>query len=553
MAAKRISMRKIKDILRLHGAGLSIRKIAAALNVSRSVVTTTLERARAAQIRWPLPEDIDEASLHKVLYGTSAAVKNVDRPIPDWSQVHRELKRKGVTLQLLWQEYKAIHPDGYQYSWFCDLYRAWRGKLDVVMRQSHKAGEKLFVDYAGQTVAVIDPRTGEVRQAQLFVAVLGASNYSYAEATWSQTLPDWIASHERAFRFFGGVPEIVVPDNLKSGISKAHRYEPDVNPTYQDMATHYNVAVIPARAARPRDKAKVEVGVQIVQRWILARLRNHTFFSLVALNAAIAEHLEALNAKPFQKLPGSRKSTFESLERPALNPLPATAYVYAQWKKARVNIDYHIEVEGHYYSVPYQFVHEQVEVRITEFTIECFLKGKRVASHGRSLRRGRHTTVKAHMPPAHRHFADWTPERLADWAAKTGPATAELVQQIIASRAHPQQGYRTCLGILRLGDAHGKDRLEAAAVRALAVKAVNYRSMVSILKNGLDKQPLPDTDEALAPIGHANIRGASYYAFNQHPPENAYANESNPRQTRTTTIHRNGSGITPADGRSTDR
>ncbi len=498
MAAKRISMRKIKDILRLHAAGLSGRKIAVALGVSRSVVATTLKRA--ADTEGPPDES--------ALYGDVR--KMPDRPIPDWSDLHRDLKRKGVTLQLLWEEYKANHPDGYQYSWFCERYRQWRSKLDVVMRQDHKAGEKLFVDYAGQTMPVIDPETGEVRPTQIFVAVLGASNYTYVEATWTQSLKDWIGAHARAFTFFGGAPEIVVPDNLKSGVTKAHRYEPDINPTYQDLATHYGIAVIPARAAKPRDKAKAESGVQVAQRWILARLRNQQFFSLHELNAAIELMLKQYNERPFQKLEGSRRSMFELIDQPALKALPANAYVYAQWKKARVHMDYHVEIESHYYSVPHQHVRQQVDVRISEFTVECFIRGVRIASHQRNLRKGRHTTLKAHMPPKHRHYADWTEDRLVAWAAKSGPFTKTLIKQVITSRAHPEQGYRSCLGILRLGDAHGKDRLEAAAERALFIGATSYRSMVSILKNGLDRKPL-DTNNNAKTTRHSNIRGASYY------------------------------------------
>ena len=509
MAKKRVSMRKISEILRLHQAGLSGRQITASLGVSRTAVSNTLKRAEAAGITWPLPEGLDEPALQERLY-RSARYRSIERPIPAWNQVHKDLKRKGVTLALLWEEYKAIHPDGYQYSRFCDLYRAWRLKLDVTMRLDHKAGEKLFVDYAGQTMEVIDPETGEVRSAQIFVAVLGASNYTYVEATWSQSLQDWTGSHSRAFAFFGGVPEIVVPDNLKSAVSKAHLYEPDLNPTYQDLAAHYGFAVIPARVRKPRDKAKVESGVQVAERWILARLRDHRFFSLHELNAAIAEQLTAYNKRPFQKLEGSRYSTFLELDQGALNPLPPNRYVFAYWKKARVHMDYHVEVEGHYYSVPYKYVREQLEVRIGELTIECFFKGKRIASHGRNLRRGRHSTIREHMPSGHRHYADWTPERLAAWAAKTGPNTRMLIEQVIASRERPQYGYRTCLGILRLGEAYGADRLEAAAARALAVGALSYRSMASILKKGLDRNVV-GTDSFEEPTRHENLRGARYW------------------------------------------
>lgn len=379
------------------------------------------------------------------------------------------------------------------------------------MRQNHRAGEKLFVDYAGQTVPIIDRNTGEIREAQVFVAVLGASNYTYAEATWSQTLPDWIGSHVRAFGFLGGVPELVVPDNLKSGVSKAHRYEPDTNPTYQDMASHYGVAVLPARVRKPKDKAKVEGGVLILERWVLAALRNRQFFSLAELNTTISELLVKLNERPFRKLPGCRREHFKQLDRPALQPLPAEPYVYAEWKKARVHIDYHVAVDGHYYSVPYALIKKQVEVRITRNTIECFHKGHRVASHRRSHHKGSHTTVEAHMPEAHRQAGEWSPERLARWAAQTGPATEKLIRTVLGSRKHPQQAYRSCLGILRLGKAYSDERLEAACRRALTLGSCRYKSIESILKHRLDEQPVEEQQELPLPDGHDNIRGPAYY------------------------------------------
>ena len=379
------------------------------------------------------------------------------------------------------------------------------------MRQEHRAGEKLFVDYAGHTAEIVDQRTGEIRQAQIFVAVLGASSYTYAEATWSQSLPDWTGSHVRAFAFFGGVPQLVVPDNLRSGVNKAHRYEPDLNPTYQDLAGHYGTAVLPARVRRPRDKAKAEAGVQLVERWILAALRNRTFFSLRELNAEIARLLERLNARPFKKLPGSRRELFEQLERPALHPLPAQPYQFAEWEKVRVNIDYHVEVAGHYYSVPDALVKRQLEARITEHTVECFYKGQRVASHVRSQLKGRHTTVAEHMPEAHRQYAQWTPERILRWAEKTGPATAAVIQGILERRAHPQQGFRSALGILRLGKGFGHERLEAACRRALHIGSFSYKSIESILRQGLDRQALSGHTERELSIDHANIRGAHYY------------------------------------------
>ena len=367
-------MRKIREVLRLyHTAGMSIRAIARSLKASPSTVGDYIRRAEAARMSWPLDESLDDAQLERRLFPVPVSSR-VPRPLPDWSELHHELRGKGVTLALLWQEYKAVHPEGLQYSRFCEQYRAWASTLDVVMRQEHRAGEKMFVDYAGQTVAVVDPHTGEIREAQLFVAVLGASNYTFAEATWTQALPDWIASHVRAFEFYGGCAELVIPDNHRPAVSRAHRYEPDTNPTYHDLARHYGVAVLPTRARKPRDKAKVEVGVQVVERWILAALRNRTFFSLGEFNAAIARLLERLNSRPFRKLPGSRRSMFEQLDRPALRPLPPERYVFAEWKKARANIDYHVEVGGHYYSVPHALTRRQLDVRLTAATVECIYR-----------------------------------------------------------------------------------------------------------------------------------------------------------------------------------
>jgi len=512
MPAERLSMRKTHEILRLRfGHGLSRREISRSTSVSRSTVADYLLRASAAGLSWPLPEGMDEAALERLLFPSATGSPRQARPVPDWPEVQQELRRKGVTLALLWQEYKEKHPDGYQYSWFCKQYEQWRGRIDLVMRQEHLAGEKLFVDYAGMTMGIVDPETGEVKESQVFVAALGASNYTYCEATWSQGLPDWIGSHVRTFAFLGGVPVALVPDNLKSGVKRASAYDPELNPTYQDLATHYGVAVLPARVREPRDKAKVETAVQIVERQILARLRNHTFFSLHELNRELRRLLAELNAKPFQKLPGCRQSMFESIDRPALAPLPSTPYQFAEWKKATVHIDYHVEVGGHYYSVPYQLVKKQLDVRITATIIECFHKGNRVASHRRSMLKGRHTTVREHMPPRHRKYADWTPERFLRWAAKVGPHTAGLAEKILATRAHPQQAYRTLLGIMRLGGSYSEQRLEAACARALAIDAASFRSVESILKNGLDSKPLPDKDVQSLPLVHDNIRGAQYY------------------------------------------
>ena len=512
MPAERLTMRKIREIFRLKfDRELSNRQIAKSCAIGRTTVAEYLLRFKQAGLSWPLPAHIDDNQLEQRLYPRMPAISADQRPIVDWSYIHGQLRHKSVTLMLLWQEYKEQHPLGYQYSQFCNLYRQWARKIDPVMRQQHRAGEKMFVDYAGQTVAVYDLGTGQMREAQIFVAVLGASNYTFAEATWTQSLPDWIGSHSRAFAFFGGVAQIVVPDNLKSGVSKACFYEPDINPTYLDMANYYDTVVIPARARKAKDKAKVEVAVQIVERWILARLRNRQFFSLRQLNETIGQLLIELNNRAFQKLPGCRKQLFESLDKPALKALPLQPYTYAEWKVAAVNIDYHIEVDRHYYSVPHTLIGKKLDVRISANSIECFYKSKPVASHVRSNLKGRHTTLKQHMPKSHQQWAQWTPQRFMRWAAKIGPATAQLIELILKSRKHPQQGFRSCLGILRLAKSYDNQRLEAACNRALTIGGTSYKSVASILKYNLDQKPLPQQSPSETVIDHKNIRGAHYY------------------------------------------
>jgi transposase len=496
--------------------GLSQRQVAGCCGIGKTTVVDCIARAQRNGLDWSTAAALSDEELERRLYPPAEKVPAAERPAVDWAAVHTELKRKGVTLHLLWEEYRQREPRGYRYSRYCQLYAQWRQRADLSMRQVHRAGEKLFVDYCGTTVPVTDALSGEVRAAQIFVAVWGASNYTYAEATWSQGLADWIGSHVRAFEFAGGLTEVVVPDNLKSGVSRPCRYEPELNPTYQDLAMHYGVAVLPARVRRPRDKAKVEVGVQVVERWILARLRHRSFFSLSELNEAIGELLGQLNERPFHKLPGSRRSLFESLERPALRALPAQRFTYAEWKKARVHVDYHVEVDGHYYSVPYQLVSQELDVRLTSRTVECFTKSKRVASHLRSFRRAAHTTQAEHMPRPHREYAQWTPERLIAWAQKAGPSVAGVIETVMATRVHPQHGFRSCLGILRLGERYGGERLEAACQRALEVGAASYRSVSSILKTGLDQQP-PAEPAPARPLAHENLRGASYYQPEDRP------------------------------------
>lgn len=512
MPREHLSMRKIKEILRLKWESkLGDRQVANSCGVSRSTVSDYVCRARAAGLSWPLAEELDEDALTALLFPQTPSAASRP-PLPDWAQVHRELKRKGVTRWLLWSEYKDQYPDGLQYSRFCQRYRDWCATQSAVMRQDHKAGEKLFVDYAGMTVEVIDPRTGEVREASIFVATLGASNYTYAEATWSQTLPDWLGSHVRALAYLGGSPEVVVPDNLKTGITHACFYEPDLNPSYWDLARHYRLAVIPARVKRPRDKAKVEVHVQIVEREILAPLRHRTFFGLGELNALIHDGVERLNRRPLQKQKSSRRQLFEQLDQPALRPLPNEPYRFAEWKRAKVHLDYHIELTGHYYSVPHALIGQTVDIRFNAHTVEIFRKAKRVASHRRSLQRGGHTTVTEHMPKAHQRAGNLTPKRLLGWAQDIGPETEVWVQVVLKRRPHPEQGFRTCLGALKLAKRYGNDRLNAACKRALRVHAFSYRSLDSMLKHQLDQQPLPeDKPSALALPEHTNVRGPDYF------------------------------------------
>lgn len=505
-------MRKIREVLRLSfGEGLSRRAVAAASGVPVMTVSGYVRRATLAGLSWPLPDDLGDEALEAALFPPTAP-SSVARPQPDFNYVHAELKKKAVTLMLLWVEYREEHPDGYAYSQFCQGYRDWRRSVDVVMRQSHKAGEKLFVDFPGMTIPIHDPRTGEVAtHAELFVAVLGASSYLYAEAFPSQELIWWVTAHVHAFEFLGGCPQICVPDNLKSAVTRSHRYEPEINRTFAEMASHYSVAIIPARPYKPRDKAKAEAGVLLAERWIIARSRHYRFYSLAEANAVIASLVEVINNRRFKKIDGSRASLFAEIDKPALKALPAHRYSYGEWAKRTVNIDYHLDVDGHYYSVPYRLVHQALWTRTSATTVEVFHNSKRVAVHVRSHHRYGHTTDPAHMPESHRRHAEWTPSRIIAWARRTGPATAALVEGVLARRAHPEQGFRSALGIIRLGSRYGEARVEAAAERALHLNSFSYRSVESILKNGLDRQPLPQARVTRPHPRHRNLRGATYY------------------------------------------
>lgn len=512
MSRKRAPMRRIKEVLRLsHFGGLGERDIATATNQKKSTVHDYKIRAELAGLIWDEAVGLDDAEIERRLF-PPATPGSETKAVPDWGEINRELRRKGVTLQLLWEEYKDVHPTGYGYSRFCELYQRAEPRMDLSMRQIHKAGEKLFVDYSGQTIEIIDRQTGECQTAQIFVAVWGASNYTFAEATRTQQLPDWIGSHVRAFRYFGGVPELLIPDNLRSGVSKAWFYDPEINPTYQGLASHYGVAVLPTRVAHPKDKAKVEVGVQVVQRWILARLRNRQFFSLAEANEAIAELLERLNTRAFRKLPGNRRSLFERLDQPVLRPLPVTPYEFDEWKRGSVGFDYHIDWDDHHYSVPFQLVKQTVDIRITATVVEVFQGGKRVAVHPRSRVKFGYSTLPEHMPPAHRKWLEWTPQRIINWAAKAGQNVAALVERLMSSRPHPEQGFRSAIGIIGLGKKVGDFRLDAACRRAIAIGGETYRCVARILEHGQDRLPLPGATPTSPVLTHSNLRGGTYFA-----------------------------------------
>ena len=514
MPKPRLSMRKIKEILRLkHQAGLSHRQIGRSCGISHATVATYLERAEKAGLSWPLPDELDEDQLQVLLFGPAAGGGTPRRPLPDLGQVHAQLKRKGVTLQLLWEEYRAAHPQGYSYTQFCAYYRRWKKGLDVPLRQTYRAGEKTFVDWGGQTIGWMDSTTGQPQEAFLFIAVLGASNYTFAEAFINQQLFNWIEAHIHAFEFFGGVSQVLIPDNVRTGVSQPCYYEPQVHPTYEEMATHYATVVLPTRPYAPRDKAKVESAVQHAQRRILAAMRDQTFFGIGQINAAIQPLLDQLNARPFQKMHGSRLELFETLEKAALTPLPPARYQVGQWKKAKANIDYHIQVDWHFYSVPYTLAQYEVEVRLAARTVEIFHKGRRVALHPRSGQRGKFTTDPAHRPKAHQKHLDWTPSRLISWAQTTGPYCAQVVAAILESKPHPEQGYRACLGLMRLARDYGTARMEAACHRALILDSCTYKSIASMLKTKMDQQPLAEKTASTPPkiSTHANLRGAPYY------------------------------------------
>jgi len=504
-------MRQIQEILRLkHQNQLSVRDIARSCCLPASTVGDYLKRAEEASLTWPLPAELTQEQLIEQLFGKEPEPASMTEPsMPDWAYIHKELRRKGVTLQLLWKEYRQSYPEGYGYSRFCELYKDWADTIDPVLRQVHQPGEKMFVDWAGQTVPLYHS-DGTQSEAYLFVAVLGASNKTYVEAFANQQLAAWIAAHCHAYDFFQGVAKVTVPDNTKTAVIKACRYEPILHRSYQEMARHFGTVVLPSRPKKPRDKAKVETGVQIAQRHILAVIRDQRFFSLSELNQAIKPLLAQLNDKPFQKLEGSRNSWFEAQEKPHLLPLPSAPFELATWSKAKVNIDYHVVVDGHFYSAPYTLIHQQLDVRLTDKTVELFKSGQRVAAHLRSYKSGAATTLAEHRPKSHQKHLEWTPSRMIQWAATIGPECAKAVEKILQDRPHPEMGYRSCLGLIRLNEAVGTSRLEAACRRALHFGTCSYNSILSILKNQLECQPLEPESPLPSPT-HTNLRGGAYY------------------------------------------
>ena len=506
-------MRKIRDVLRMKlEAGMSERAISRSLSLSNGAVNGYLKRARAAALGWPLPGDLDDAALEQLLFPPAPTVEGPARPIPNWPSVEKELRRRGVVLALLWEEYRAIHPDGFGYSWFCERYAAFKKRMRPTMRQTYVAGEKVFVDFAGDTIDIVDPVTGEVRPMKIFVAVMGASNHVFVEARSSETIADWIGAHVDLFAFLGGVPKFIVCDNLKAAVTNPDRYEPGLNRSYLELADHYGATILPARPYKPRDKAKAEQSVLLVERWVLARLRDSRFFSLAALNAAIGELVRDINARPMKGFNASRAELFATLDKPVLKSLPDAPYAFAVWKRCRVAPDYHVEIDGHWYSAPFRLIRELVDVRVADKTVEIFLKGQRVASHMRAPNRRGHTTLPEHMPSAHRRHASWTPSRLVAYGEKVGPSVAALFEAVMTARPHPEQGFRTCLGILALTRTYDNARVDAACRRGLSIKARSVASIRSILKNGLERAFLDQTEDAdREPVRHGNIRGGGYY------------------------------------------
>jgi transposase len=517
LSRKRMPMKKLKELFRLKFEhGLSDRQIALSCNTSHSVVGKYLNRFQELGLLWPLPGEVTDETLKEMLFSEKSAsgIGSTLKPLPDWKRVHKDLKKnKNLTLQLLWKEYKEENGNGYGYSQYCDYYRKWKNDLDIPFRQNYQGGEKMFVDYAGDTVKIQSKLGGEITEAQIFVSVLGASNYTYAEAQFGQDIKNCINGHVRAFNYYRGVPEIVVPDNLKSGVQSPCFYDPVINPTYHDMSRYYKVAVLPARIRKPKDKAKVETAVKIVGQQILAVLRNQIFFSIAELNRSIKELLENLNNREMKHLKQSRKELYEELDKPLLRPLPEPPYEFAELKKCKVNIDYHIMYDSNFYSVPFGFVRKAVEVRATEKMVEIYHNSERIAVHPICFGKGQFITTKEHMPANHQFMLDWNPDRLIRWSERIGPQTKELIQQMLGNREYPQQAFRKCLGILSLARRYNHQSLEAAAQKALQYKIFSYKKIKNILDKGYEKINREESEkQQIQPsLIHKNIRGNDYF------------------------------------------
>lgn len=511
MAQRRMNMRKIKEVLRLkYALNKSQREIKQSCGIGKTTIQEYLRRAKAAGLTWPLPDDLNETALEAKLFPGYLKSAISKTPEISFQHVFEELKRPNVTISLLWEEYKQSNPGGYQYSWFSEKVRKYCGSVNYSMKQEHKAGEKTFVDF-GSCLEIVDRLTGKMIPTHIFVSVWGASKKLYAEAVFSQDLESWIKVNNNAFWYFGCCSRGIVCDNLKSAVIKADRYEPVINRTYEEFAEHYNSSILPARANKPKDKPLAENGVKLAKRWILARLRNRIFMSLHELNTAIWALLSLFNSKVMKKLGKSRDDLFLSLDKPNALPLPEKPYEYAEWKKATVNINYHVSFKKHDYSVPYTMIHKGVELKATKELLEVYFKGSRICSHRISRVKNGYTTVKEHMPPSHQKYLEWTPERILSWADRTGSHVSILLSQIMAARRHPEQAYKSCLGILRLKERFPLERINAACQRAVVFQTLSYKGVKNILLNGLDERPPVTVTVSRAPQDHSNIRGAKYF------------------------------------------
>jgi transposase len=507
-------MRQIREMLRCHfDHGLSRETIARALGIAKGSVTNVFQRFQAAGLCWPLEPDVSDADLEARLYPPVA--RALTSVCPDAQAIEQELRRPHVTMELLWREYHAAHPDGMSRASFYRYYQAHR-PVEPTMTMIHKAGDKLFVDYSGDGLAYVNRQTGEMIGQALFVCCLGASGFCYAESTPSQRADDFVQSHVRAFDYFGGVPAATVPDNLKSGVKRSDRYEPTIGPLYAKLAEHYGFVVLPARVRKPQDKALVENTVLNIQRYILGRLRDHTFFSPVEINTAIWALLEQFNDEPMKGYGGmSRRQRFLQIDQPALRALPRERFLLtAVQTDLRVARNYHVLYDKHHYSVPHALVGQLVDVYLVGGLVEFYHQGAHIARHKKQSANYGYSTTAEHMPPHHRFVQGWSPDYFLGKGSLIGPQTTEVFRQIFARYKHPEQAYKSCLGVLALATHYTPERLEAASTRALHYQSPTYRTLKAILQQSLDQQPLTGASDqqALAlPFTHEHVRGPEYY------------------------------------------